>query len=338
MNPTQAITATPSILEWGIFIAVIGTALVLDLGVFNRRSHAIGIREALKWTAMWFSLAVAFNIYVYFQSGSVVTALEFSAGYIVEQSLSVDNLFVFLVIFNYFAVPRELQHRVLYWGIIGAIVMRVGIIAGGKALLDEFHFLEYVFGAMLLITGIRMFKNGDEEIHPEANPLIKLFKRFVPVTDEYHGGKFFVRPETTVDGKSGRLFATPLFVVLLMVEFTDLVFAVDSIPAVFGVSKSTFIIVSSNIFAILGLRSLFFALSSMLELFHFLKHGLSVILLFIGTKMLVRPWYDIPIQWALGAVLGILVTSILLSLRFPKIRQEVEEVIEDVAFGDDDSK
>lgn len=284
--------------------------LVLDLKVFQRKAHEIKIREALLLAAFWISLALAFNVVVFFWRGERA-ALEFLTGYLLEESLSVDNLFVFLLIFSYFRVPRAYQHGVLFWGILGAIVMRFIFIIAGVALIHKFHWVIYVFGSILILTGIKLAREKDQEIHPEKNPVLKLFRRLVPVTPDYEGDKFFIR-------KEGRLFATPLFVVLLMVETTDVVFAVDSVPAVLAITLDPFIVYTSNVFAILGLRSLFFALAGLMKLFHHLHYGLSAILVFVGVKMLVADLYKIPIGVALSAVGGILLLSIIASLIWPE--------------------
>ncbi len=301
---------THQIALWGGFVLFVLAMLVLDLKVFQRKAHEIKIREALLLAAFWISLALAFNVVVFFWRGERA-ALEFLTGYLLEESLSVDNLFVFLLIFSYFRVPRAYQHGVLFWGILGAIVMRFIFIIAGVALIHKFHWVIYVFGSILILTGIKLAREKDQEIHPEKNPVLKLFRRLVPVTPDYEGDKFFIR-------KEGRLFATPLFVVLLMVETTDVVFAVDSVPAVLAITLDPFIVYTSNVFAILGLRSLFFALAGLMKLFHHLHYGLSAILVFVGVKMLVADLYKIPIGVALSAVGGILLLSIIASLIWPE--------------------
>lgn len=300
---------------WVAFNALILTLLALDLGVFHRRGHAVGVREALTWSAIWVSLAIAFGVGIWWKLGQQ-PALEFFTGYLVEEALSVDNLFVFIMIFGYFRVPAELQHRVLFWGILGALVMRGAMIATGALLLERFHWVIYIFGAFLVITGIRMALSSGEAIEPEANPVLRLLRRFIPVTTRFHGEKFFVR-EALRPGEAVRRVATPLFVVLVLVETTDVVFALDSIPAIFGVTRDPFLVYSSNVFAILGLRSLYFVLAGVIGRFHLLKYGLSVVLSFVGVKMIIAEWYKIPIGIALGVVALVLLASVLLSLVIP---------------------
>ena len=283
--------------------------LVLDLGVFHRRNHVVKFREALLWSAMWIALAAIFAVIVYFWHGRG-SALEFVTGYVIELSLSVDNLFVFLLIFRYFQVPTVHQHKVLFWGILGALVMRAIFILAGVGLIRQFHWIIYVFGALLVYSGIKLFRQENAEIHPEKNPLLRLFRRWIPVTKEYEGDKFFVR-------RPG-LYATPLFIVLLVVETTDVLFAVDSIPAILAITLDAFIVYTSNVFAILGLRSMYFALAGMMELFHYLHYGLSLVLIFVGGKMLVSHYYQIPTELALGVVAGILIISVVASMLHPK--------------------
>src|SRR6201981_85389 len=271
--------------------------LALDLGVFNRRAHTVGVREALGWSAMWMGLARAFAVLVYFWHGRAAS-LEFATGYLIELSLSIDNLFVFLVIFRYFRVPRELQHRVLFWGIVGALITRGAFILAGVSLIQRFHWLIYVFGGMLVYSGIGLLQQGEEEIQPEKNPVLKLFRRWMPVTEDYVGEKFWVRQPG--------LYATPLVVVLLVVETTDIVFAVDSIPAVLAITLNAFIVYTSNVFAIVGLRSMYFAVAGMMDYFEYLHYGLSVVLIFIGLKMLGSHYVNIPTGWALTIVLFVL--------------------------------
>jgi TerC family integral membrane protein len=297
------------LLFWILFNLFVLAMLALDLGVFNRRAHTIRFREALGWSAMWVSLAAAFAVLVYFWHGRVAT-LEFVTGYVIELSLSVDNLFVFLVIFHYFHVPSEHQHKVLYWGILGALIMRGIFILAGVGLIHRFHWIIYLFGAMLVYSGIKLLREGDEQVHPENNPVLRLFRRWVPVTKDYHGSKFLVR--------SDGLYATPLLIVLLVVETTDVLFAVDSIPAVLAITLNAFIVYTSNVFAILGLRSMYFALAGMMEVFHHLHYGLSVVLIFVGLKMLASRYYQLPTSVALGVVVAVLAISVLASLMFPK--------------------
>ena len=297
------------LLFWVLFNVFVIVMLVLDLGVFNRRAHSIGFREALGWSAMWVALATGFAVFVYFWHGRSAS-LEFATGYLIELSLSVDNLFVFLVIFRYFRVPNELQHRVLFWGILGALITRGAFILAGVSLIQRFHWLVYVFGVLLVYSGIKLMRQGDEEINPEKNPLLKIFRQWMPVTDDYVGDKFWVRQPG--------LYATPLVIVLLVVETTDIVFAVDSIPAVLAITLNAFIVYTSNVFAILGLRSMYFAVAGMMDLFEYLHYGLSAVLVLIGVKMLASHYYTVPTVVALGTVAGVLVLSVLASVLFPK--------------------
>jgi tellurite resistance protein TerC len=310
---------------WVAFSAFVLTMLTLDLAVFNRKAHRVSTKEAGAWTAAWISLAVLFGIGIYYFMGPQ-PALEFAAGYLVEEALSVDNLFVFILLFSYFRVPATLQHRVLFWGIFGALVMRGIMIAAGSLLLDRFHWIIYVFGAFLVVTGIRMAMHDETNIEPETNPVLRLVRRLVPVTDKYHGQHFFIR-EPSGPGGATRLVATPLFVVLVLVETTDLVFAVDSIPAVFGVTQDPFIVYTSNVFAILGLRSLYFLLAGIIEKFHYLRLGLAVVLTFVGAKMLASHWIHVPTAVSLGVIALVLVSSVVGSLLFPK-KAEAQSPVE----------
>jgi len=294
---------------WIIFAVAVPVALAIDLGVANRRAHEIRIREALAWSAFWIALALAFNLLVWKWEGHRA-GLEFLTGYLVEKSLSVDNLFVFLMLFSFFGVERRYQHKVLFWGILGAVVMRGMFIYAGVTLMQTLHWLVYALGAFLVVTGAKMALKKGEEVHPDRNPVLRLFRRFMPVTNEFEGGRFFVR-------RAGRLMATPLFVVVLVVETTDVVFAVDSIPAILGITTDMLVVYTSNIFAILGLRALFFALAGFMQLFHHLHYGLSLILVFIGAKMIAGAWVKVPVGVALGVVAGILVVSVATSLMFP---------------------
>ncbi len=291
---------------WVAFNVFVLGMLALDLLVFHRKAHAVSLREALSWSAVWIALALIFNLGIYFIWGSE-KALEFLAGYLIEKSLSVDNIFVFIMIFSYFAVPAMYQHRILFWGILGALIMRAIFIAAGAALLSAFHWIIYIFGGFLIITGIKMFFAGEEKIEPEKNPAVLLLRRWMPITKNFDGQRFFVRID-------GRLWATPLFVVLLVIETTDVIFAVDSIPAIFAITLDPFIVYTSNIFAILGLRALYFLLAGILEMFRYLKVGLSFVLCFVGVKMMLVDFYKIPIGVSLGVVAGILAVSILASL------------------------
>ena len=294
---------------WILFNLFVVAMLALDLGVLNRRSHRFGFREALAWSGVWIALAAGFAVLVLFWHGRP-PALQFVTGYVIELSLSVDNLFVFLVIFRYFKVPDEHQHKVLFWGIFGALVMRGAFIVAGVGLISRFHWITYAFGALLVYSGTKLLRQGETEIHPEKNPVLRLFRRALPVTKEYVGGQFFTR-------KNG-LYATPLLVVLLVVETSDILFAVDSIPAVLAITLNAFIVYTSNVFAILGLRSMYFALAGMMDLFHYLHYGLSVVLIFIGIKMLASHYVNIPTEWALAIVLLVLAASILASLVNPQ--------------------
>jgi tellurite resistance protein TerC len=305
----------PTTSWWIGFNALVLVLLALDLGVFNRKAHAVSVKEALGWSVVWVSLAVAFGLWIGHEMGRQ-SMLEFYAGYLVEQALSVDNLFVFILIFGYFKIPAALQHRVLFWGILGALLMRGAMIGAGAVLIAQFHWIIYIFGAFLVITGIRMAMGGNEEIEPEANPVIRLVRRVIPITTRFHGEHFFVR-ESLTPGGVVRLMATPLFVVLVLVETTDVVFAVDSIPAIFGVTRNPFLVYTSNVFAILGLRSMYFVLANVITKFHLLKYGLSVVLVFVGVKMLVSEIRPIGIGVSLGVVAAVLVGSVLLSLVIP---------------------
>jgi tellurite resistance protein TerC len=303
---------TKGALLWVIFGAVVAVMLALDLGVFHRRAHTVKFKEALAWSAVWFSLAMAFMGLVYWSRGPHV-ALEFLTGYVIEESLSVDNLFVFLLIFSYFKVAPHHQHDVLFWGILGALVFRAIFVVAGVTLIHRFEWIIYVFGAVLIISGIKMGVEKDKEIHPEKNPVLRLFRRCMPVTDQYEDGKFFVK-------RNGKLLATPLFIVLLVVETTDIVFAVDSVPAVLAITTDPFIVYTSNVFAILGLRSLYFVLATFVDLFHHLHYGLSAILVFVGAKMIITDFYKIPTGIALSVVAGILLLSVAASLIWPQTK------------------
>ena len=291
---------------WITFNVFVLGMLALDLGVFHRKAHAVSIKEASVWSAVWILLALTFNLGIYFVWGQE-KALEFLTGYVIEKSLSVDNLFVFLMIFQYFATPAMYQHRVLFWGIVGALVMRAIFIATGAALLENFHWMIYVFGGFLILTGIKMLLQGDEKLEPNKNPVVRLFQRWVPITNEYQGQRFFVR-------KGGQIHATLLMLVLVVVETTDVIFAVDSIPAIFAITTDPFIVYTSNVFAILGLRALYFMLAGVMEMFVYLKVGLSFVLCFVGAKMLMVDFYKIPIGVSLGVVGGILILSVIVSI------------------------
>jgi tellurite resistance protein TerC len=300
------------LLFWVLFNLFVLGMLVLDLGYLQRPGHTVKFREALTWSATWIVLASAFAVLVYLWYGRG-TAVEFVTGYVIELSLSVDNLFIFLLIFRYFRVSPAHQHKVLFWGIVGALVMRAIFIVVGIGLIRRFHWITYIFGALLVYSGIKLFRQDDTAIKPENNPVLRLFRRWVPVTKDYEGDKFVVR-------RRG-LYATPLLVVLVVVETTDLLFATDSIPAVLAITLKPFIVYTSNVFAILGLRSMFFVLADMMELFHYLHYGLSVVLIFIGVKMLTSDYYQIPTWVALGAVAGVLLVSVLASLLHPRSQE-----------------
>ena len=305
-----------SIWLWVGFNLFVLAMLALDLGVFHRKSHAVSGKEALTWSLVWISLSLVFNVIIYFfwdrmmpQSTYTNTeaALAFFTGYLIEKSLSVDNIFVFILIFSFFGVPAAYQHRVLFWGILGALLMRGALIAVGAALLDQFHWIIYLFGAFLIFTGIRMALHQEEEIHPDQNPVVKFFRKLMPVTENFEKDKFFIR-------RAGKVLATPLFLILLIVESTDLVFAVDSIPAIFAVTREPFIVYTSNVFAILGLRALYFLLANVMDKFQYLKLGLSAVLTFIGIKMVIVDLYHIPVGVSLAIVASILTIAVLASL------------------------
>jgi tellurite resistance protein TerC len=284
--------------------------LILDLGVFHRKSHVISIREAMIWSLVWVSLAMAFNLIIYYWQGKQ-QALEFFTGYLVEKALSVDNIFVFIMVFSFFQIPPLYQHKVLFWGILGALVMRILFIFAGVALIEKFHFMIYVFGLLLLYTGYKMFQHDSLKIDPEKNLVIRFFRRLMPVTPDLHDNKFFVK-------LNGKTSATPLFLVLILIESTDLIFAVDSIPAILAITQDQFIVYTSNVFAILGLRSLYFALAGIVHRFWLLSYGLAVVLLFVGAKMLLVDLYKIPITWSLLFIAVTITLSVVLSLRINK--------------------
>jgi len=298
------------IIFWIIFNAFVLLMLALDLGVFHRKSHDVSVKEALTWTFVWIFLSLVFNVIIYFWRGQQ-QALEYFTGYLVEKALSVDNIFVFIMIFTYFQIPAKYQHKVLFWGIIGALIMRVIFIFAGVALLEKFHFTIYIFGALLIFTGIKMFNHSNSKIDPDKNPVLRFFKRFMPVTQTLHEDKFFTRID-------GRRFATPLFLVLILIETTDLIFAVDSIPAILAITQDQFIVYTSNVFAILGLRSLYFALAGVVHRFWLLSYGLAIVLIFVGIKMILIDFYKIPIEWSLVFIASIIAGSILLSLKLKK--------------------
>jgi tellurite resistance protein TerC len=310
------------ILLFVLFTALIVALLLIDLVILQRRAHSIGMKEAGALSAMWIALALCFNVFIYFmyenqwlgagQTGARglsgnEAALQFLAGYLVEESLSVDNIFVFVVIFSYFGVPAKYQHKILFWGILGAIIMRFAFIVTGSVLIARFEWILYIFGVILIVSGWKMMMQQEMEVHPERNIFIRLAKKWFPVTESFDPPRFFIR-------KDGKLWITPLLIVLITVETTDVVFAVDSIPAVFGITRDPFIVYSSNMFAILGLRSIYFVLAGMMKSFHYLKYGLSCILIFIGIKMLVADFVHIPIGASLAIIGGILTISVSMSI------------------------
>ncbi len=300
-------------LLWAGFVLFVLGLLALDLGVFHRKAHAVSTREALGWSVFWIALALLFNLGVFYWFGTE-RGLEFLTGYLIEKALSVDNIFVFLVIFSYFSVPAAYQHRVLFWGVLGAIVFRVAFILAGAALLEAFHWIMYVFGGALVLTGGKMLCARSEHMHPERNPVLRLFRARLRVTPDYMGPRFLARID-------GRLFATPLLLVLGVVETTDVVFAVDSIPAIFAITRDPFIVFTSNVFAILGLRALFFLLAGVMERFHYLKAGLGLVLIFVGMKMVAADFYEIPVLASLAVVASIIGISIAASWRRPMEHQ-----------------
>lgn len=310
---------------WGSFLGFVALMLALDLGVFHRKAHKVEMKEALSWTAVWVALALAFNAGIFMawdkiQPGSALSNQEagvaFLAGFLVEKALSIDNIFVFVLVFGYFAVPDKYQHRVLFWGILGALLFRAAFIAAGSALLERFFWMMILFGGFLILTGVKMALAKDKQIDPEKNPLVRGLRRLMPVTDDYAGQKFFTRI-------NGKLWATPLFVVLLVIEFTDIVFAVDSIPAIFAITSDPFLVFTSNVFAILGLRALFFALAGLMQMFKFLGYGLAAILVFVGGKMIYGylekavfvDWPKFPVVWSLAIIASILTVAIVASVR-----------------------
>jgi tellurite resistance protein TerC len=297
---------------WVIFSIIIIVMLALDLGVFNKKAHEIKVKEALSWVAVWISLAMIFNLVILTQFGKIL-ALEFLTAYVIEYSLSIDNIFVFIMVFSFFSVKKEYQHKVLFWGILGAVIMRAIFIFAGVALINRFHWIVIIFGDFLVYTGLKLLlQREDVKVEPEKNGLVRLFRKFLPVTDHLHDDSFFVR-------KDGKTYATPLFIVLLVIESTDLIFAVDSIPAVLAISKDTFIVFTSNIFAILGLRSLYFAISGIMGLFRYLKIGLAIVLTYVGLKMLAAFFhFEIPVVLSLSIIVSILLLSILASVIIKK--------------------
>jgi tellurite resistance protein TerC len=303
---TKQIATMSHLWAWIGFSAVVLVVLAFDLGIFHRKSREVSLKEALAWSAVWIGLALVFNTGIYYWHGGE-RALQFFTGYLVELSLSVDNLFVFVLVFGYFKVPAEYRHKALFWGIIGALLMRAVFIAAGITLIAKFHWVIYLFGVLLVASGIKMTFERDKEIRPERNPVLRLFRRFMDVTPSYEGGRFFVKQD-------GRILASPLFVVLLILESTDLVFAVDSVPAVLAITPDPFVVFTSNVFAILGLRSMFFALEGVMKRFHYLHYGLAAVLGFVGAKMLLAGFYKTPTWVSLLVIVGVLSVSIIASL------------------------
>jgi tellurite resistance protein TerC len=295
---------------WAGFVAFVLAVLALDLGVFHRNAHQVSVREAAIWSAVWITLSLAFSGLVVHWFGPD-RGLEFLTGYLIEKALSVDNIFVFYAIFAYFAVPAIYQHRVLFWGVLGALVLRAIFILAGAALIQRFHWFLYVFGVILIVTAVKLFFLAEEGMHPERNPVYRWLRRLIPAVSDYRGGRFMVV-------ENGKRLATPLLIVLLLIEWTDLVFAVDSIPAIFAVTDDPFIVFTSNIFAILGLRSLFFLLAGVLGKFHLLKPALAAVLAFVGSKMLIAGWVKVPIVVSLGVVAGLIALGVIGSLLFPR--------------------
>lgn len=295
-----------STILWTSFNAFVLAMLALDLGVFHRKTHEVSVKEALTWTSIWISLAMVFNLFIYLYFDKE-TAIEFFTGYVIEKSLSIDNIFVIIMIFSYFSVPKAYQHKVLFWGILGALVMRVAFILSGIELIQRFHWLIYIFGGFLVVTGIRMMTVAETQIEPEKNPLVKLARRIFRFTPDFVEDRFFVK-------KEGVRWATPLFLVVIMVEFTDLIFAVDSIPAILSISDDPFIVYTSNVFAILGLRSLYFALAGIEKFFQYLKYGLAAILIFVGLKMTLADVIAIPVEISLIVIIFILTIAMLASV------------------------
>lgn len=304
-----------SIWAWIGFNIFVLAMLAVDLGLFHREAHKVTVKEAAIWSGVWVILSLLFNLGVWHYMGERV-ALEFLTGYLIEKALSVDNIFVFVIIFTYFKVPDKYQHRVLFWGILGALVMRGAMIGAGALLIARFDWIIYVFGAFLVFTGIKMALQSEHSVHPESNPILRLIRKFFPVSNQYHGSHFLAKEPHPKTGKM-RTVVTPLLVVLIVVETTDLIFAVDSIPAIFAITKDPFIVYTSNVFAILGLRALYFLLAGVIDKFYYLKYGLAIVLVFVGVKMIVAGWYHLPIGISLGVVALVLAGSVVLSLLKP---------------------
>lgn len=295
-----------SLLVWIVFVVFILVVLALDLGVFHKKSHTVGFKESIIWSAVWIALAMCFAGVLYVWRGQEDTLL-YLTGYVIEKSLSVDNLFVFLLIFSFFRIPNQYQHKILFYGIVGALIMRAFFIWAGIAVLEKFHWVIYLFGALLIVSGIKMLMPEKGDANLEDKWIIKITKKIFPTTHDFHGDKFFVK-------LNGKWWVTPLFITLVFVEFSDLVFAVDSIPAIIGITNDPFLVFTSNVFAILGLRSLYFALKGFADLFHYLKYGLSIILMFIGVKLLISGIYHMPVSITMMVIFGILLISVVLSL------------------------
>ncbi|MBY0413073.1 MAG: TerC family protein [Bdellovibrionales bacterium] len=302
--------ATHTVWEWLIFFGIITFMLVLDLGVFHKKSHKVSIKESLAWTGVWITLAMLFNAWVYNTMGHQ-KGLEFLTGYVIEKSLSIDNIFVISLIFTYFRVPSQYQHRVLFWGVLGALFFRIIFIFAGVALIQKFNWMIYVFGGFLIFTGIKMLKEEEKHIEIEANPMIKFVKKFWKISPSFDGEKFRVKI-------NGIWHFTPLFLVLVMIETTDIIFAVDSIPAILAITPDPYIVFTSNVFAILGLRSLYFALNGIMEMFEYINYALSGILVFVGVKMIIAGWYHIPTMVSVSVIIGLLLASVIASIYFPK--------------------
>lgn len=294
------------IIWWVVFNAFVLAMLALDLGVFHRNAHEVSIKEALVWSGIWTVVALVFNIWIYYWGGKQA-GLAFLTGYLIERSLSVDNIFVFYLVFSYFKVPRAYQYKVLFWGILSALAMRAIFIAVGITLIHRFHWIIYIFGLFLIVTGIKMAFSKEAELHPDRNPALKLFRRWFPSTESYEEDRFFV-------ARGGRTLATPLFIVLLIIETTDLIFAIDSIPAILAITTDPFIVYTSNVFAILGLRALYFALAGITAKFRYIHYGLSIILVFVGVKMLLEGVYELPMVLSLGFIGAVLLISGLVSV------------------------
>lgn len=304
---------------WCVFAGVVLVMLVLDLGVFHRDSHVVRVREAFVWTGVWIAIAFCFMGFVLYMRGRDA-AFQFLSGYLLEEALSIDNLFVIILIFSHFRVPAKYQHRVLFWGILGVLIMRGFFIGVGVELVHRFEVVMYVFGVILIVSGIKMALHKDKELDLEKNVILRLCRRFIPVSEDYSGGQFFVK-------KNGKRFATLLFIVLIIVETTDIIFAMDSVPAIFAVSRDPFIIYSSNVFAILGLRSLYFALAGLMSSFHLLNYGLCAILCFVGSKILIVKFYEVPIVASLSVIAGVLVISIVASLIWPESKSHTSSMV-----------